>query len=341
MKIDWQKIKKDLLKGLNKREKDVIERRFGLGKKKKETLESIGKSYGVCRERVRQIEARALEEIQERIKQPLYQNVLKKVKDFLKKKKGVSQKDLLLSEISPGSENYLFLIIKASGDINLFRENESFFSFFYLSERDRKNLEESLKKITNFLKKKGVPLSLKELFEMAKKELGISKKEILLNYLSISKLIDKGPHGLFGLKDWPEISPKGVKDKAYLVLKIKKNPLHFREIAELINNLKLEKPLSEKKVVSATVHNELIRDSRFVLVGRGIYALREWGYEPGFVKDIISRIIKEAGKPLPKEEIVKKVLAQRLVKENTILLNLNNKNYFLKDKEGKYTIREV
>lgn len=341
MKIEWQKIKKDLLKGLPEREKNVLERRFGLKNKEKETLESIGKSYGICRERVRQIEERSLSEIEKKIKYPLYQNVLKKVKDFLKRKKGVSRKDILLSEISPHFENYLFLIIKASKEINLSRESKGFFSFFYLLDSDKKNLEEALKKIINFLKKKEKPLPLESLFEGVKKELGVSKKDILLNYLSISKLIDKGPHGLFGLKEWPEISPKGVKDKAYLVLKIKKKPLHFREIAELINNIQLEKPLSEKKVVSATVHNELIRDPRFVLVGRGIYALKEWGYDPGFVKDIIFKVIKEAGKPLSKEEIVKKVLAQRLVKENTILLNLNNKNYFLKDKEGKYTIREA
>jgi hypothetical protein len=65
--------------------------------------------------------------------------------------------------------------------------------------------------------------------------------------------------------------------------------------------------------------------------------LREWGYEPGQVKDVIIKILKENG-PLTKKEILERVLKQRLVKENTILLNLNNKKYFLKDSQGKYKI---
>jgi len=71
-------------------------------------------------------------------------------------------------------------------------------------------------------------------------------------------------------------------------------------------------------------------------VGRGTYALAEWGYLPGEVKEVIFRILKEEKKPLKKEEILKKVLEQRLVKENTILLNLSNKKYFLKDSLGRY-----
>ena len=110
------------------------------------------------------------------------------------------------------------------------------------------------------------------------------------------------------------------------VFKKKNNPLHFREVAEFIG----------PKALSQTVHNELIRDPRFVLVGRGTYALRDWGYEQGVVKDVIKNILKEAKNPLTKEEVLEKVLQQRMVKENTILLNLQNKRYFKKNSEGKY-----
>jgi hypothetical protein len=89
-----------------------------------------------------------------------------------------------------------------------------------------------------------------------------------------------------------------------------------------------------------TVHNELIKDSRFVLVGRGVYALKEWGYEPGQVKDIITKILRENG-PLTQGEILERVSKQRLVKENTILLNLSNKKNFLRDSQGKYKVLEI
>jgi hypothetical protein len=85
----------------------------------------------------------------------------------------------------------------------------------------------------------------------------------------------------------------------------------------------------------ATTHNELIKDSRFVLVGRGLYALSEWGYMSGVVKDVIKNIIENDG-PLTRDKIVEKVLKERYVKENTILVNLQNPKYFRRDKEGRY-----
>ena len=80
---------------------------------------------------------------------------------------------------------------------------------------------------------------------------------------------------------------------------------------------------------------------RFVLVGRGLYALGEWGYQPGQVKDVILSVLKESEKPLTREQVLDKVLKQRIVKANTVFLNLNNKKFFLKNPEGKYQVREA
>ena len=133
------------------------------------------------------------------------------------------------------------------------------------------------------------------------------------------------------MTDWPEIRPKGVKDRAYLIFKREQKPLHFIDIANLIDN----------NAHAQTVHNELIKDERFVLVGRGTYALREWGYEPGTVREIISKILEEEKTPVSKEQLLKKVQKQRLVKDNTILLNLSNGEYFLKDENGNYSLKSL
>ncbi len=148
--------------------------------------------------------------------------------------------------------------------------------------------------------------------------------------MEISKKIQQNKEGLFGLSDWPEINPRTIKDKAYLVLKKNQKPLHFSRITDLI----------EGGALVQTVHNELIKDPKFILVGRGIYALKEWGYEPGYLKDIILKVLKESQKPLTKQEILSAVFEQRMVKENTVLLNLSNKKYFLRDDKGRYLIRE-
>jgi DNA-directed RNA polymerase delta subunit len=125
------------------------------------------------------------------------------------------------------------------------------------------------------------------------------------------------------------VNAKGMRDYAFLVIRKHGSPIHFKEVAKAISQY------FDKKAHVATTHNELIKDPRFVLVGRGLYALAEWGYMSGVVKDVIKKIIDKEG-PLTKEEIVKKVLKERYVKENTILVNLQNNKFFKKDKEGRY-----
>ena len=65
---NYQKICQDLISDLKEREKEVILRRFGLEGKERETLQSIGDSFGITRERVRQIEEVALNKIKTKVK---------------------------------------------------------------------------------------------------------------------------------------------------------------------------------------------------------------------------------------------------------------------------------
>jgi len=130
-----------------------------------------------------------------------------------------------------------------------------------------------------------------------------------LSYLEISKKIQPNREGVLGLIEWPEIKPRGVKDKAFLVFKKHGKPLHFTEVAKLIDKFDYNMP--NKKTYPQTVHNELIKDPRFVLVGRGTYALSEWGFVPGTIKDIITKVLKEKNEPLHKDEVVKQVFISK------------------------------
>ena len=115
-----------------------------------------------------------------------------------------------------------------------------------------------------------------------------------------------------------------------LVLKKEKRPLHFNEIASLVSNLR------QKEAHAPTIHNELIKDERFVLVGKGTYTLGEFGVVPGTAKEIIGHFLKKHG-PMKSNDIVKTVLKQRLFKENTILINLQNRKNFKRLGDGRYT----
>ena len=121
-----------------------------------------------------------------------------------------------------------------------------------------------------------------------------------------------------------------MRDYAFLVIRRHGNPMHFTEVARAI-----EKTFS-KQAHTATCHNELIKDPRFVLVGRGLYALHDWGYTSGVVRDVIREVLKKHG-PLTKDEITDRVLKERYVKQNTILVNLQNGKHFKKDKSGRYS----
>ena len=159
----------------------------------------------------------------------------------------------------------------------------------------------------------------------------LKNQEMAHRWLGVSKKISKNPLGEWGKSDSTNVNAKGMRDYAYLVIRKHGSPIHFREVAKEIEKL------FGKKAHVATTHNELIKDKRFVLVGRGLYALSEWGYISGVVKDVIKKILEKSG-PLKKEEIISKVLKERYVKENTILVNLQNSKIFKKTKEGNYAI---
>ncbi len=345
MKFNYRKICSSLLKDLPQREKEIILRRFGLETGKRETLELIGRDLGITRERVRQIQEGGFLKLKPKLKKN--KDVFKYFIKQLETSGNFKKEEILLSQL--GENKYqpqVFFLLTLGEPFKRFSETKEFYSLWTINTNSLLLAKKFIDFSCHKLKEAGKLLTFKELnssfnkerqapsfyFGLSSYEKDITKRQerFFSSALEISKIIQKNQEGLFGLKNWPEINPRRIKDKAYLVFKKAQTPLHFTEVTKLIS----------PDALSQTVHNELIRDSRFVLVGRGIYALKEWGYEEGQVKDIIMKVLKEAKKPLLKEEILEKVLKQRLVKENTILLNLNNKKYFLKTPEGKYTFQE-
>jgi hypothetical protein len=314
----YKKICKDLLSGLKEREREVILRRFGLEGREKETLQSIGNSFGITRERVRQVEDAALKKIRSKIEK--HRRIFDEFLNYFKKFGDLRKEERLLEELGGNEKNELVFLLSLDRRFLRFNQNKEFYSLWTI------NLN-SLEKVKNLI------FSICKKFEREKKLMDLNeissefkiKEKLLEGFLEISKRIQKNKRGLYGLREWPEINPRGIRDKAYLVFKELKRPLHFTEVAKMIEGANLK-----------SVHNELIKDERFVLIGRGIYALKEWGYFPGEVKDVIFKFLKDEG-PLTKEEILERIKKQRIVKESTVLINLAR--YFERDENGKYRIK--
>ncbi len=162
----------------------------------------------------------------------------------------------------------------------------------------------------------------------------INNNKVLYSLLRAARRIEQNKFGHWGTHTSREINPKTINDKIYLVLSNNKQPLHFGEIADIINKIAFD----SKQANAATVHNELILDDKYVLVGRGLYGLKEWGYRKGTVSDVIEEILEKSSEPLSRDEIIDRVLEKRLVKKATIILALMNKDKFAKE-SGRYNLK--
>lgn len=335
LQYNYKNICTKVLSSLPQKQKQVLERRFGLAGGGRETLQAIGDSFGVTRERIRQVESEGFLKLRQQEEDRDLKKVFTGFVQYLKSQGGLKREDILLTDLGKGdSQNHVLFLFTLGQDFHRVGEDSTVYSFWTitpdLSERAKALVGEVVKKLSRGKQPLGKEKILSSLQE---------PNVLLLGVFEIAKDIEEGPLGNLGLVSWPEIKPRGVRDAAFLCLKKAGKPLHFREIATLAGDLKGEF-FSRRQILPQTVHNELIRDPRFVLVGRGVYALKEWGYIEGTVSDVIREVLVKAKQPLAREEVVKMVLVQRVVKPNTILLNLNNQMDFQKDPEGKYTIRE-
>ncbi len=333
-----KQVSKKLLAELGERALDVVANRFGLTPDaERKTLESIGQTYGITRERVRQIENAALNSIRKSDVFSDHSDSFDELRSIIHGLGGIVSEEEILSQVSKDSsaQNHIHFHMVLGDQFSDHRENEHFKKRWSVRDDITDTIHDALHNLYK-------SISLDEL--LTEDEL-VSRftdhlqdvaedardQEIVKRWLSLSKKIDSNPLGEWGRSDSKSVRVRGVKDYAFLVMRRHGSPMHFREVAQAITDT------FNKKTHPATTHNELIKDERFVLVGRGLYGLREWGYKPGVVADVIRGIIEKEG-PLSKEEVVDKVLKERYLKRNTILVNLQNPKKFKKNKDGLYTV---
>jgi len=332
--MNYSQLYKKVTKGLSPKTKNIFDRRFGVASGKVETLESIGNGLGITRERVRQIEEAGFKFVRKNYQDTL-DNVFAEFAAYFQGQGGFKKEEMILEDLG-GKKNkphVLFFLTIGEGKFSRVCEKKDYYYFWSTLQNAEAKVKDTLNALVLSIKAHGSPLQKNDLVAKFALQHSLSDQAIE-SYLEVSKKIQSNKEGNTGLIDWPEIRPRSVKDKALLVFKKHQKPLHFREITQLIDQLNLHP--SNKKTHPQTVHNELIKDARFVLVGRGMYALGEWGYVPGTIKDIIANVLKEKPHLVRKDDIVKEVLSQRFVEKNTVLINLNDKKYFKKNAEGKY-----
>lgn len=333
-----KQVTKKLLINLPERARDVLEKRYGLAVDgEKQTLEAIGQAYGITRERVRQIENHGIIAIQKSDAYTEFEPIFTELQTTIAELGGgVIAEDILLEEITsdPILRNHIYFLLVVGHPFYRSKESGGYAHRWYTEKKVADVVETGLKNLFKSISRDEL-ISEEEILNRFREQLidiaDQHDEKVLKRWLMISRQIARNPLGEWGDATSPNVRVKGIRDYAYLVVKRHGSPMHFREVAEAIEGL------FEKKAHTATTHNELIKDERFVLVGRGLYALTEWGYSAGVVKDVLQEILKKHG-PLSREEIIDKVRKERYVKDNTIVVNLQDHNLFRRLPNGSYAV---
>ena len=345
LKVNLSEIIEDMFLVLTSKEKEVIIKRFSLDNKPKQTLEKIGQAFSVTRERIRQIEKIALSKLRRTVENSKLSLINKIAREILEKNGGLLMEDKLVSEIlnrilssQQVDANIIKLALNINPDIVKMEKTNLFKPFWRLASITIEQVKSVIETGIGILNKKGDVMTDELIISGVSEGLDKNRKiegSLILSSLEVDKRIKRVKEG-YGLVSWRHINPRSIRDKAYIVLKKSTAPLHFVEIANRI----AESGFDKKVVTTQAVHNELIRYEQFVLVGRGLYALKEWGYKKGTVADVIEDLLRKKS-PMTKQEIIAGVLKQRQVKKGTISLNLQKNRNFVRVGRAVYKLDEA
>ena len=329
---------------LEPREKQILSGRWGIEDGEPKTLEKIGKQVGLTRERIRQIEKDSFNKLNKFTPPTALDQGSDLIFQLIEERGGIIREDILLDIAvpnyqTPAARNGVIFILNLIPRFNLSKETGEFYRSWNVAGFDNDPAKKLIEEAGKLMEEEKTPMESAVLISALKQktdspDLKKMSDIAIDSYLTVSKLLDKNPFGEWGLASSLAIHPKDVGDKAFLVLAHHGSPEHYGKITELINKRHFDDRVANKE----SVHNELIKDARFVLVGRGIYALSEWGYKKGVVADIIREILRDSSEPLGRDQIIAKVLKQRLVKRNTIIVGLSNRKLFEKTQDDRYRL---
>ncbi len=344
-KFNPHQILDSILDILSEREQEIVKMRHGLSNYPRKTLEEIGNEYEITRERVRQIEKASLNKVIDNFDKTYLKQIEDVANGVLSEHGGMMSEENLIQELLSTAGNseenrsaiHFILSQLLKHRFKFQKENKELNSFWKTPESSLTSFNETINCICDIVDNHSDVLKLNDLIEKINNQDFYTSDSnltdrVIINFIDITKKIKENPYEEWGLTKWPSITPKRMNDKIHIILQKKGEPMHFTDIADNINKVKFDK----RKAFPATIHNELILDSKYVLVGRGIYALKEWGYEPGVVSDVVADILTKADIPLYKKNIIEEVLKKRLIKKTTITLALMDKDRFNKDEKGRY-----
>ena len=321
---------------LKPKELDILILRFGLDNENPKTLHAIGQKYNITRERVRQIIYFTKKKIDKNLNPFLKKNILS-IEQIVQKNGGLATESKIVADLNLENSVANLGIIRVLAHLN---SNLIILKKTLKTKMAWSSKKFSIAKVTQYINEIEKILDSKKqtltVGDILKKMKTKQTQAAINSIIDIANTLMLSKNHRVGKTSWPDINPKNTKDKIYYVLNEAEKPLHFREIWENIKNSNF----AGRVPSIPTVHNELIADLRFVLIGKGIYALTKWGYKPGTVKDLLNEMLKKSSKSINQNEIIDKILKMRMISKNTIVMNLISNSHFVRSNDGNWQYKK-
>jgi hypothetical protein len=345
-----------LLGELPRDQKDVLIKRFGFWSRKPETLQDVGDTRGCTRERVRQIESKALSSLSwpgnskfiegffdglfAHHFQPVFQArhgvaTEDELRDvflslFAQPQEGMSVERLFTRALLDGRSIYEARFIKIRDAVLALTEE---IGRVYL------NVLQFIERHLDHVKK---PLPLSALLESCQTDSASRwpvETQMLQRFVTISPSLRRDDEGFVGLAEWTYTNPKTVQDMIVRALIDIGKPAHFTQIAMRVNQgFSRQQPMKPRNVHARLLHDE----ETFVWQSSGVYGLSAWGLKRApFVKNRLLEILRSAKRPMSLDQIVPKVLETCHCNEHTPGAILEaHRELFVRLDKGIYGLRE-
>lgn len=339
-------IKEILLQGDEHRNWQIIERRFGLNRKQRLTLEEIGQAFGLTRERVRQIEHKVLIELRSVLVQGQYvgrnYHVHPEIDAVIR-----NLFDTIATQVTdPVPETRLFALAEQVWKIDTKVIEPLLLLFFSIAQMERiefanrdlapiwettqSGQRELIVKVVSQIDHlltdtTGQAMDEFDLLRHINKELPKTKKITLLQlrrFLELCNTVEQREDGLYQ-GQFRYLKQRG--HQAERLLLEAGTPLDPAEMTREINSRTV--PFGAKKLDARNLGNQIVTDDRFVAIGRsGLWALKSWEHiDTASIVDLMERFLIERNKPVNIDEIYEYISSRRPVTRGSISIYLSSR----------------
>ncbi|MCX6717993.1 MAG: hypothetical protein NTY81_00085, partial [Candidatus Staskawiczbacteria bacterium] len=163
-KSNYKQIYQKFTKGLSVKTKDIFDRRFGVKTNEPETLEAIGKTLGITRERVRQIEEAGFTFVRKNNKEAL-DAVFANFADYFNKQGGFKKEENVLEELGGKSQKpYVLFLLTIGEQFSKVCEKKDYHYFWSNLPNAQEKVKSTLGSLAIEMQKIGKPIPAKDFY---------------------------------------------------------------------------------------------------------------------------------------------------------------------------------